>query len=209
MQRRASRRDVSCAFERVRRQWRALSVYGHGSNERQCKFATPDPRAVQTLWRITLDTSSDSRNGMLADHGVSPSVRRHGSRKADGLERRFGCGTFLCRFECGRVWWRQHRRHCAATHHHSSGNFDDCHYASGDVFHGATVAIAAHSTHADSEITPGSKPAAEAHAQKTFRLLKLISRLIWRTKCDKSRLLRHLRRGANRPARRPRPPAAH
>src|SRR6266849_2599311 len=172
MQRRASRRDVSCAFERVRRQWRALSVYGYGSDERQCKFATPDPRAVQTRWRITLDTSSDARNGMLADHGVSPSVRRHGSRKADGLERRFGCGTFLCSFECGRVWWRRHRRHCTVTHHHPSGNFDDCHYAGGDVFNGATAAIAAHSTHADSEITPGSKLCCRSSRTKDFSITK-------------------------------------
>lgn len=47
-------------------------------------------------------------------------------------------------------------RHTATAGHHAGGNFDDCHYANGEVLDCAAVATAADSTHADGELAlPG------------------------------------------------------
>jgi hypothetical protein len=62
----------------------------------------------------------------------------------------------LCNFDYGRLWRRKRCGPRAAAHCDANGNFNDRAYTDGDVFLGATAAIAADSTHTNSEVAEAS-----------------------------------------------------
>jgi hypothetical protein len=157
VQRRASRSNVSGAFECAGCQWRAISVYYHGVHERPCHVAAFASRWVQTPWPAPLAADPGLCNAFV-DDGRSQDAWKPGIREADGTERCIGFDDFLCSFEHGRLWRRKRRGAHATTYCHANGNFNDRAYPNGNVSLGAAATIAADSTHANSEVISGTLP---------------------------------------------------